>query len=78
MIILFSFPKDWCFISKLLFCLRMMLRLASEVSVVEDTLMRILILGLSKDHPLSPTESLDLADQLVRKVAVFHIEGKSR
>ncbi|XP_078691976.1 integrator complex subunit 1-like [Branchiostoma floridae x Branchiostoma belcheri] len=46
-----------------------LLRLVSEVPVQEDTLMRLLVIGLSRDLPLSAVEALDLADQVVRRAA---------
>ncbi|XP_013788345.1 integrator complex subunit 1-like, partial [Limulus polyphemus] len=53
----------------------MMLRLASEVPILEDTLMRILIIGLSKEHPLNASDTLDLVDQLLKRVGSISIEG---
>ncbi|XP_066292608.1 integrator complex subunit 1-like [Branchiostoma lanceolatum] len=49
-----------------------LLRLVSEVPVQEDTLMRLLVIGLSRDLPLSAVEALDLADQVVRRAASLH------
>ena len=50
--------------------------LLSEVPVQEDTLMRLLVMGLSKELPLTSSESLDLADKLVKRAAVLYAEGK--
>ncbi|KAJ7305958.1 hypothetical protein JRQ81_010324 [Phrynocephalus forsythii] len=40
------------------------LRLCSEVPILEDTLMRILVIGLSRDLPLGPADAMELADHL--------------
>ncbi|KAG1699623.1 Integrator complex subunit 1 [Nymphon striatum] len=53
----------------------MMIRLSSEVPILEDTLMRILIIGLSKDHPLVPQDALDYAEKLVCRAALSHVGG---
>ncbi|XP_053550643.1 integrator complex subunit 1 [Bombina bombina] len=58
------------------------LRLCSEVPLLEDTLMRILVIGLSRDLPLGPADAMELADHLVKRAAavqsddleVLHIE----
>ncbi|CAH1794337.1 unnamed protein product [Owenia fusiformis] len=52
-----------------------LLRLVSEVAVLEDTLMRILVMGLSKDLPLNASDALELADQIVRRAAALHADG---
>lgn len=52
----------------------MMLRLASEAPLLEDTLMRVLVIGLSKEHPMSPPDALELADQLVKRAAMLYME----
>lgn len=52
----------------------LLLRLASEVPLLEDTLMRILIIGLSRDLPLSAAEALELADQLVKRAAMTYFD----
>lgn len=52
----------------------LLLRLASEVPLLEDTLMRILIIGLSRDHPLSAADALELADQLVKRAAMTYFD----
>ncbi|XP_019614901.1 PREDICTED: integrator complex subunit 1-like [Branchiostoma belcheri] len=52
-----------------------LLRLVSEVPVQEDTLMRLLVIGLSRDLPLSAVEALDLADQVVRRAASLQSPG---
>ncbi|XP_078095989.1 integrator complex subunit 1 [Mustelus asterias] len=58
------------------------LRLCSEVPLLEDTLMRILVIGLSRDLSLGPADAMELADHLVKRAAsvqaddleVLHVE----
>ncbi|XP_059894470.1 integrator complex subunit 1 isoform X2 [Gadus macrocephalus] len=45
------------------------LRLCSEVPLLEDTLMRIVVIGLSRDLPLGPADAMELADHLVKRAA---------
>ena len=45
------------------------MRMATEVPVLEATLIYILAIGMSKDHPLTQAESLEIVDQLVRRAA---------
>ncbi|XP_077980803.1 integrator complex subunit 1-like [Glandiceps talaboti] len=52
----------------------MLFKLLSEVPVQEDTLMRVLVIGLSRELPLAPAEALDLADKLVRRAAMLYTE----
>ncbi|XP_071131635.1 integrator complex subunit 1-like isoform X1 [Mytilus edulis] len=52
------------------------MRLAAEVPVLEDTLMRVLVIGLSPDLPLGPAESVDLADQLIKRAAYLSLDGQ--
>ena len=52
-----------------------MLRLVSEVPVQEDTLMRVMIIGLSRELGVSAADALELADQLIRRAAMLHTEG---
>uniref|UniRef100_T1J830 Uncharacterized protein n=1 Tax=Strigamia maritima TaxID=126957 RepID=T1J830_STRMM len=52
----------------------MMLRLASEIPVLEDTLMRLMIMGLSKDHPISSPDAHELVDQLIKRAAGLYSE----
>ncbi|XP_075421680.1 integrator complex subunit 1 isoform X2 [Ascaphus truei] len=51
------------------------LRLCSEVPLLEDTLMRILVIGLSRDLPLGPADAMELADHLVKRAAAVQAEG---
>ncbi|XP_074031571.1 integrator complex subunit 1 [Leptinotarsa decemlineata] len=45
------------------------LRLASEVPLLQTTLLRILLIGISKEHPVSAQEVIDITDQLIKRVA---------
>ncbi|XP_050313289.1 integrator complex subunit 1 isoform X2 [Anthonomus grandis grandis] len=45
------------------------LRLASEVPLLQATLLRILLIGLSKEHPYNPPEIVDIVDQLIKRAA---------
>ncbi|PSN34193.1 Integrator complex subunit 1 [Blattella germanica] len=47
----------------------LMFRMASEVPILQHTLIRIFIIGLSKDHPFPPPDTLELADQLLKRAA---------
>ena len=51
-----------------------------EACLKEDTLMRVLVIGLTRELPLSPTDAMDIADMLVARAASAHTEGmiKSR
>ncbi|XP_030834653.1 integrator complex subunit 1-like [Strongylocentrotus purpuratus] len=52
----------------------LLLSLLSEVPVQEDTLMRLLIMGLERTIPLAAGEALDLVDKLVKRAAVLQSE----
>uniref|UniRef100_A0A7M4FIM5 Integrator complex subunit 1 n=1 Tax=Crocodylus porosus TaxID=8502 RepID=A0A7M4FIM5_CROPO len=52
------------------------LRLCSEVPILEDTLMRILVIGLSRDLPLGPADAMELADHLVKRAAAVQADGR--
>lgn len=58
------------------FSLSFFLRLCSEVPLLEDTLMRILVIGLSRDLPLGPADAMELADHLVKRAAGVHSDGE--
>ncbi|XP_066249303.1 integrator complex subunit 1 [Euwallacea similis] len=45
------------------------LRLASEVPLLQATLLRILLIGISKEHPITPTEITDIVEQLIKRAA---------
>ena len=51
------------------------LRLCSEVPLLEDTLMRIVVIGLSRDLPLGPADAMELADHLVKRAAGAQSDG---
>ncbi|CAG0882989.1 unnamed protein product [Darwinula stevensoni] len=51
------------------------LRIAADVPLLQDTLMQILIIGLSKDHPVKAPDALELADQLVQRAGLLYTEG---
>ncbi|KAK2190119.1 hypothetical protein NP493_86g01019 [Ridgeia piscesae] len=55
----------------------LMLRLVCEVPVYENTLMRVLLMGLTRELQVSAVDSLELADQLVRRAAPLHSEGET-
>nr|XP_022905448.1 integrator complex subunit 1 [Onthophagus taurus] len=42
-------------------------RLISEVPLLEQTLFRTLVIGISKEHPVSANDIVDICDQLVRR-----------
>ena len=46
-----------------------------EACLKEDTLMRVLVIGLTRELPLSPTDAMDIADMLVARAANAHTEG---
>ena len=37
--------------------------------------MRVLVIGLKRELPLSPADSLDIADRLVARAASAHTDG---
>ncbi|KAJ8945121.1 hypothetical protein NQ318_001586 [Aromia moschata] len=45
------------------------LRLASEVPLLQATLLRVLLIGISKEHPINSTEIVEIADQLIKRAA---------
>lgn len=44
--------------------------------ILEDTLMRILVIGLSRELPLGPADAMELADHLVKRAAAVQADGK--
>lgn len=52
------------------------LHLATNVPVLEDTLMRVLVIGLSRELPLGQVDAVELADQLVKRAASLCLDGK--
>ncbi|KAK6637842.1 hypothetical protein RUM44_008264 [Polyplax serrata] len=53
----------------------LLLRLSSESPLCQSTLINVLFLGLSKDHPITAPDALELADQLVKRSALMSVEG---
>lgn len=53
-----------------------MLRLAMECPVLEDTLMRILVIGLSRDLALPPPDAIEFVDVLIKRASNISLEGK--
>ncbi|XP_014467728.1 PREDICTED: integrator complex subunit 1 isoform X2 [Dinoponera quadriceps] len=51
------------------------LRLVSDVPFLETTLCRLLLFGLSKDNSITHLETLELADQLIRRAAANSSEN---
>ena len=47
------------------------MQLVTEVPLLEDSLLRIHLLGLSPDIPLSCDQALDMIEKLVHKAAVL-------
>lgn len=45
------------------------LRLASEVPLLQATLLRVLLIGISKEHPINSTEIIEITDQLIKRAA---------
>ncbi|XP_057655707.1 integrator complex subunit 1 [Diorhabda carinulata] len=45
------------------------LRLTSEVPLLQATLLRILLIGISKEHPISAQEVIEITDQLIKRAA---------
>ena len=52
------------------------LQMMTEGSLKGDTLMRILVIGLDRDLPLSPSDALDMTDKLVARAANVHTSGE--
>lgn len=55
---------------------RLMLKLASEAPVTEDTLMRLLVIGLWRELPLSAPDAVELVEQLVCRAASLYYDCK--
>ncbi|KAG5898788.1 hypothetical protein JTB14_010998 [Gonioctena quinquepunctata] len=45
------------------------LRLASEVPLLQTTLLRVLLIGISKEHPIKAQDIIDITDQLIKRAA---------
>lgn len=48
-------------------------RIATEVPLLQGTVITILMIGLSKEHPLNSPDALELVDQLIRRAALLHV-----
>ena len=70
-----SLPPSLC-PSLLLLKLSLILHLMGEACLKEDTLMRVLVVGLKRELPLSPADALDIADKLVARAANAHTDGR--
>lgn len=53
----------------------LLLRLASETPLLQATLIRILLVGISKEHPMNAPDTIELADQLIKRAAGIPVEG---
>ncbi|XP_063229314.1 integrator complex subunit 1 isoform X2 [Bacillus rossius redtenbacheri] len=53
----------------------LLMRLASEAPLLQNSLTRILLIGLSKEHPLQAPDTLELVDQLLKRAAILPSEG---
>lgn len=48
-------------------------RISTEVPLLQGTVITILMIGLSKEHPLNAPDALELVDQLVKRAASLHV-----
>jgi len=48
-------------------------RIATEVPLLQGTIITILKIGLSKEHPLNSPDALELVDQLVKRAASLQV-----
>lgn len=51
------------------------IRLVSDVPLLQSTLLRLLLIGFSKDNGITHSETLDLTDQLIRRAAANSTEN---
>ncbi|KAG7214008.1 hypothetical protein KM043_001378 [Ampulex compressa] len=51
------------------------LRLTSDVPLLQNTLIRLLLIGFSKENGITHSETLDLVDQLIRRAAANSTES---
>ena len=51
-------------------------RLAGEVPLPEDIIMRVLTLGSRPEFPLLPQEALEVTDKIIRRAAMVHSKGR--
>ncbi|KAK7113352.1 integrator complex subunit 1-like isoform X2 [Littorina saxatilis] len=52
-----------------------MLRMVCEAPVLEDTLMRVMLIGLTKEMPLTANDCMDIVDQLVKRASMLYFDG---
>ncbi len=57
------------------FIYSLIMKMMGESCLKEDTLMRVLVIGLTRELPLSPADAMDIADVLVARAANAHAEG---
>jgi len=48
-------------------------RIATEAPLLQGTVITILMIGLSKEHPISSPDALELVDQLVKRAASLQV-----
>lgn len=48
-------------------------RIATEVPLLQGTVITILMMGLSKEHSLNSPDALELVDQLVKRAASLQV-----
>ncbi|XP_012280876.1 integrator complex subunit 1 [Orussus abietinus] len=51
------------------------MRVISDVPLLQSTLLRLFLIGFSKDNGITHSETLDIADQLIRRAAVNSTES---
>ena len=49
-----------------------MLRLASETPVLEDTIIRILMMGMEGEYPLKASDALDVMELMINRAAALN------
>ncbi|KAF6032449.1 INTS1 [Bugula neritina] len=52
---------------------KIMLRLASETPVLEDTLLRLLMMGMDGEYPLKASDALDVMELMVNRAAALKV-----
>ncbi|XP_076458972.1 integrator complex subunit 1-like isoform X2 [Babylonia areolata] len=52
-----------------------MLRLMVEAPVLEDTLLRVILIGLTRELPLMAQDCMDIVDQLIKRAALLHMDN---
>lgn len=53
-----------------------MLRLVSETPVLEDTLVRILMMGMDAEFPLKASDGLDVIELMINRAAALNTASK--